>query len=449
LPEKNDTPVGMDQVIFEGTVSGARLKMLCEISTSCANFDKFDSSLSEIFIFLARVVPLKSIVLVEKKGSAQKTHLWVNSNINQQIIGETIERSKNSYEYLVNTFVPDVIVNHPSIDMPLPWVLKEAEKISPDQTSKFITLPLVLNPLENFGIIQFEIWGTINKDDLHYLGAITNLLSVSLDRYFKNLATHNEDLADLNIKNADLASTRNYAHSLELERQLRDQFVSILTHDLRTPLTSVKLAAQIILRRPDEKEKIQMLSSQIVKNINRMDEMIRDLLDVNRLRAGESLAFTMSKCDIHHIAYEVLKDLSNTYGNRFLLHSSNKNLSGFWNEEAIRRLMENLINNAVKYGAVNELIMFTIKKLGKEVEFIVHNEGNPISAEDQVNLFKPFSRSASAKKNGKKGWGLGLTLVEGVARAHGGKVAVQSDQIYGTSFIITLPLDSRPFQILN
>jgi signal transduction histidine kinase len=112
-------------------------------------------------------------------------------------------------------------------------------------------------------------------------------------------------------------------------------------------------------------------------------------------------------------------------------------------------MFENLINNAVKYGSVNELIMFTINKLGNEVEFIVHNEGNPISAEDQASLFKPFSRIASAKNSGKKGWGLGLTLVKGVAEAHGGKVAVKSDKIYGTDFIITLPLDSRPFQILN
>jgi signal transduction histidine kinase len=272
---------------------------------------------------------------------------------------------------------------------------------------------------------------------------------VSLDRYNKDQLTQSEELADLNIKKTDLSSSQNYARSLELERQLRDQFVSILTHDLRTPLTSAKLAAQIILRRPDDKEKIQLLSSQIVKSINRMDEMIRDLLDANRLRAGESLAFTMSKCDVRHIAYEALKDLSNTYGNRFLLHASNKNFSGFWNEEAIRRMFENLINNAVKYGSVNELIMFTINKLGNEVEFIVHNEGNPISAEDQASLFKPFSRIASAKNSGKKGWGLGLTLVKGVAEAHGGKVAVKSDKIYGTDFIITLPLDSRPFQILN
>jgi signal transduction histidine kinase len=76
----------------------------------------------------------------------------------------------------------------------------------------------------------------------------------------------------------------------------------------------------------------------------------------------------------------------------------------------------------------------------------VHNWGNPISAEDQKRLFRPFSRTQGARASGQKGWGLGLTLVQGCAVAHGGRVDVQSTPEGGTTFTLDLPLDARPFQ---
>jgi signal transduction histidine kinase len=76
----------------------------------------------------------------------------------------------------------------------------------------------------------------------------------------------------------------------------------------------------------------------------------------------------------------------------------------------------------------------------------VHNEGAGLSAGEQARVFRPFERGASAARSGKRGWGIGLTLVHGIIEAHGGVVSVESTPEGGTTFTIENPMDSRPYQ---
>jgi signal transduction histidine kinase len=91
----------------------------------------------------------------------------------------------------------------------------------------------------------------------------------------------------------------------------------------------------------------------------------------------------------------------------------------------------------VKYGSPGKMITITVKEDDSKISLIVHNEGTPISIEDQQILFKEFRRTKSAE--GQKGWGLGLTVVKGLAEAHGGAVRIESTTGSGTSFIIEVP----------
>ena len=135
---------------------------------------------------------------------------------------------------------------------------------------------------------------------------------------------------------------------------------------------------------------------------------------------------------------QTLQELSSTHGDRFVLQSSPEIL-GVWDCDAIKRMTENLASNAVKYGATYTPITITISETDEEVAFTVHNEGDPIPEAEQGALFKPYSRASSARLSGQKGWGLGLTLVQGMAEAHGGSVAMRSSRESGTSFAVTLP----------
>src|SRR5690606_18799216 len=115
-------------------------------------------------------------------------------------------------------------------------------------------------------------------------------------------------------------------------------------------------------------------------------------------------------------------------------------IHGHWCEHSLRRIVENLCGNAVKYGDPHHAIIIILKKDHSQVSLEIHNEGPPISPQDQAHLFQAFQRFESSVKGGAKGWGLGLVLVKGLVESHGGKIQVQSLPNKGTTFTVILPL---------
>lgn len=110
-----------------------------------------------------------------------------------------------------------------------------------------------------------------------------------------------------------------------------------------------------------------------------------------------------------------------------------------WDARGIRRAVENLCTNAVKYGAPGTEVRVRLGREGKTVTIQVHNQGNPLRAEDLPRLFELFQRTPSAEQSGKTGWGLGLTIVRGVTESHGGRVSVDSSPTAGTTFTLAIP----------
>ena len=236
-----------------------------------------------------------------------------------------------------------------------------------------------------------------------------------------------------------------YVENLEMERELRETFVSTMTHDLRNPLSAAQTAAQLILRHPDQVGTVQTFAARIVDTVKRADLMIRDLLDANRIQAGQHLPLHVEEVDLRQLAKTALDELSTIHGNRFFLEASGPIL-GFWCPEGLRRSIENLANNAVKYGYPDEPISVGLQQNAETTLIRVHNRGQTLSAEDRSLLFKKFGRTQAAQTSGKRGWGLGLTIVKGVAETHHGSVRVDSEIEAGTTFTIELPNDARPYQ---
>lgn len=230
---------------------------------------------------------------------------------------------------------------------------------------------------------------------------------------------------------------------LKIERELRERFIFTLTHDLRTPLAIVKVGAQVLKKRPDDVKAVKEMADRFTFSMDRADRMIRDLLDASLIKAGNGLPINISPCRMDSILEYVINDLEELYGKRFslILHASS--VEGYWDNLAIHRLIDNLASNAIKYGAPSKEVIISLDANSEWVEIGVHNEGNPISMEDQRLLFKEFSRSEMAIGSGQKGWGIGLALVRGLVEAHGGIVRVMSDEKHGTTFYARLPLDSR------
>jgi signal transduction histidine kinase len=233
---------------------------------------------------------------------------------------------------------------------------------------------------------------------------------------------------------------------LELERDLRERFVATLTHDLRTPITSAKLSVQLILRKVAGQESVENLAGRSIHALDRANDMIQDLLDANLIRAGERLPLELSEFNLTQLISDTLDELRTLYGDRIELIADGE-ITGFWSRNGLRRVLENLVNNAVKYGAhASPIRVFLLKQQARQQEQVklsVHNEGVPIPKDQQTRLFLPFQRIRLVQKVAQKGWGLGLTLVKGIAEAHGGKVELKSDTESGTLFSVVLPIDAR------
>jgi PAS domain S-box-containing protein len=240
----------------------------------------------------------------------------------------------------------------------------------------------------------------------------------------------------------DISEHQKVLHRLMEEQELRERFVATLTHDLRTPLTAAKISAQLLMRRPDDPGFLQKSAARIAENIDRVDQMIRDLLDANLISAGEKLPLELTACNLAELARDTIEELSTLHGDHFILNSDHE-IQGYWSCSGLRRILENLCNNAVKYGDPHAPVTVGLSNSGGKVKISVHNEGSPIPQQDQATLFTQYHRSDSALKGGQKGWGLGLTLVKGLAEAHGGVVSLISEAGQGTTFTVELPLDAR------
>jgi signal transduction histidine kinase len=133
-----------------------------------------------------------------------------------------------------------------------------------------------------------------------------------------------------------------------------------------------------------------------------------------------------------------MDEMTIVHGARFVL-KTNGPLMGNWGKDALRRAVENLIDNAVKYGADGTPITVSVKDTGTAIEICVHNEGSYIAENEVPRMFEKFRRSQSPQDGTHPGWGLGLTLVQAVVEDHQGKIRVHSSEDAGTTFILELP----------
>lgn len=252
-----------------------------------------------------------------------------------------------------------------------------------------------------------------------------------------------ENLALL-IENAQLqGELAIQIENLHAEQQLRDVLVSLVAHDLRGPLAAASLAARMLTREgaaPGPPADLRARAARITRNLDRIEHMVQDLLDAQRIHAGEHIAVSREPCDLADVARDVVAELTEQHGARFALTVAAEPVTGRWDPAKLRRSIWNLASNAVKYGAAAAPVRIAIRGRPEGAEIAVHNEGNPIPRDVQATLFEPFVRGPG-EPGQPRGWGLGLTLVRGVAEAHGGSVDLDSATDQGTTFTLRLPYD--------
>ncbi|WP_437725041.1 ATP-binding protein [Sorangium sp. So ce861] len=224
------------------------------------------------------------------------------------------------------------------------------------------------------------------------------------------------------------------------ELAFRDRFLGALGHYLRTPLTSVTLAASVLTHHGNLTPSQAKSVERIAASARRMARTIEDLLDLTRSRFGGSIPIAPSPGNLHLICKGAIDELKAMHAGvpiRLDLHGSG---AGRWDPERVAQMVTNLVQNAVDHADPGSAVRVAVRPRGEDVLIEVHNDGPAIAPELLATLFDPFHQaSVGGRASSGRGLGLGLFIAHQIARAHGGGIEVESEAERGTTFTARLP----------
>jgi signal transduction histidine kinase len=242
-------------------------------------------------------------------------------------------------------------------------------------------------------------------------------------------------------RSIDEAIAEAAAAFVQVHQNFRDLFTAALSHDFRGPLSNAMNYVELI-RRDAEPGQQGHFAARALFNLKNIDRMIHELLDATRANAGVQLTLRIERCEASQLVREVISDLVLRAGDRFEL-DVDEPVQGYWDCQRLKQAVNNLLENAVKYGREGTPITCRVSTTKGRLFVSVHNQGDPIPPEMIPVLFQPFRRSMAAERSQKTGWGLGLVMVQTIAEAHGGSVGVESTATEGTVFTIDILCDAR------
>ncbi|MCB9556956.1 MAG: PAS domain S-box protein [Deltaproteobacteria bacterium] len=224
--------------------------------------------------------------------------------------------------------------------------------------------------------------------------------------------------------------------------EARDTFLSIASHELKTPLTALQLTVEGLTRFIDRQggqtsvdERLREGLETSKKQVRRLTKLIDQLLDVSRITAGR-LVLERDPLELNELVREVV-DRFATEQTSIAIHAEQAEVSGSWDRSRIDQVLTNLISNAVKYGK-GQPVDVAIKRQDNHAVLEVRDRGDGIAPEDQLRIFERFERVVSSRHVG--GFGLGLWISRQIVSAHGGSIRVHSQPGKGSCFEVRLPL---------
>jgi signal transduction histidine kinase len=241
----------------------------------------------------------------------------------------------------------------------------------------------------------------------------------------------------------DSAARTSMLGFVEATNTHRERHAAALAHDLRQPLANVSAAADLIVRQVPSPQAVNW-AQLIMKNSARMSSMLEEMLDTLATQHHARMKLALAEFDLAELARAVVLRAQNLQKATIAFRSSP--VVGFWNHAALERSLENLLNNALKYGGTEKPIEVTVAQHDQRAILSVRNYGPPIPPGQFEAIFQQYVRADDTAGSRNSGWGIGLPYVRTIAQSHGGTIVVFSEQQTGTVFIIDIPLDARQFQ---
>ena len=245
--------------------------------------------------------------------------------------------------------------------------------------------------------------------------------------------------------NTDIHEQKILARNLQESLNARDEFLSLASHELKTPMTSLKMGSQILKKNLTTKteevtpDRVIRFVDQVDQQINRINRLVDDMLDISRIRSG-NLSIEAAEMDMH----ELLSDLKQRLDSAFIEKTTEElkfescgMVKGSWDKLRIEQVITNLLTNALRYGG-GKPVRLTLDARPDKAIIKVADEGIGIAPELQGKIFERFERGGISASE-ISGLGLGLYITKRLVEAHGGTVEVSSKPSQGSEFVVKLP----------
>ena len=226
----------------------------------------------------------------------------------------------------------------------------------------------------------------------------------------------------------------------QLARQ--EQFVAMIAHELRSPLTPIINYAQIVARPNQRREAIERGTNIISSQAWRLSRLVSDLLDSARLTSGQ-FSLSCAPCDAVVMVKEVVEQLRPVAPyHHFAVELPDTPMVGNWDCGRVQQALGNLLDNAIKYSDEETTITVRAWQTPGKAHISVHNQGTSIPLADLDQLFRPYGRLEGSRSRFQKGSGLGLYIAKSIVKAHGGEIRLEQskEENQGTTFSFDLPL---------
>jgi len=238
----------------------------------------------------------------------------------------------------------------------------------------------------------------------------------------------------------DMARTFNeMANSLGRQQEDQLTFLAGVAHDLRNPLSALKMSAALVTSgRPLTEERMQKTMALVRRQVARLDRMVGDLLDATRIEAGR-FELQLEERDARELVREVAELYQGGSSQDFQVQLPEEPVLLSCDPARLEQVLHNLVSNALKYSPTGSRVDLLVAREGEEAVLSVVDRGIGMSAEDVRHLFMPFRRGSRAREKAP-GVGIGLSVARRIVEAHGGRIEVDSRPGVGSTFRVRLPL---------
>jgi signal transduction histidine kinase len=221
--------------------------------------------------------------------------------------------------------------------------------------------------------------------------------------------------------------------------QARNLLLGMLGHDMRSPLNSIVTTASY-LAALNAGEQVSAAAQRVIRSGASIKSLLDDLVDFNRTSLGLGVRIVPSDIDLAAEVADELEQLRGAYPDRQIELAVTGDNHGCWDGARLKQMLRNLVSNAINYGSPDMPVRVALRGQAAEVRLEVTNSGSPIDPSAVTEMFHPLQRGPAKdyRRDPRSSLGLGLFIVGEIAKAHGGKIEVQSDE-GETTFVVRLP----------